>query len=77
MSASTIRQRPIRRQFAGAFMPGLQKLRQPRQIVGGGREGEGPSDALAAAELGSLLAGDVLIQPKASSIRLRMRWLTA
>jgi hypothetical protein len=36
-----------------------QQLRQPRQIVGGD-EGEGPSDALAAAELGSLLARDGL-----------------
>jgi hypothetical protein len=33
---------------------------QPRQIVSGGCEGEGPSDALATAELGSLLAGDGL-----------------
>jgi hypothetical protein len=46
-------------QFAGAFSR-LRKLPQPRQIVGGGREGEGPSDAFVGAELGSLLAGDHL-----------------
>ena len=45
--------------FAGAFSR-LRKLPQPRQIVGGGGEGEGPSDALVGAELGSLLAGDHL-----------------
>jgi hypothetical protein len=33
---------------------------QPHQIVGGCRKREGPSDAFAAAELGSLLAGDSL-----------------
>ena len=44
-------------------------------FVSGGCEGKGPSDALAAAALGSLLPAIVLIQPKASSIRLRMRWL--
>src|SRR6202167_3296040 len=60
MSALMIRQRPIRRQLAGAFTLSFHKLRQSRQIVGGGREGEGPSDAFAAAELGSLLARDSL-----------------
>src|ERR1700678_1491591 len=53
MSALMIPQRPVRRQLAGAFTLRLQ-------IVGGGREGEGPSDAFAAAELGSLLARDSL-----------------
>ena len=36
------------------------QLRQPHQIVGGGSEGEGPSDAVAAAEPGLLLPGDRL-----------------
>jgi hypothetical protein len=37
---------------------GLHELRHRTKIVGGGREVKGPSDTLAAAELGSLLAGD-------------------
>src|SRR6202035_3708920 len=33
---------------------------QPRQIVGGGREGEGPPDAIASSKLGLPLSGDRL-----------------
>src|SRR6185437_14999876 len=46
--------------WPGPSRRGLEELRQPRQIVGGGREGEGPTDALATAELGPLLACDRL-----------------
>ena len=46
--------------WPGPSRRSLQELWQPRQIVGGGREGEGPSDALAAAEPGPFLGGDGL-----------------
>jgi hypothetical protein len=48
------------------------ELGQPHQIVGGGSEGEGPFNPVAATE-----PGLVLIRPNVSSIRLRMRRLTA
>src|SRR6188474_456404 len=41
--------------------PGLRdELRQPHQIVGGSREGEGPADAVAASEPGLSLPADRL-----------------
>jgi hypothetical protein len=60
MSASTIRQRRLSWQFAGASCRRRQQLRQPRQIVGGCREAEGPPDAIASSKLGLLLSGDHL-----------------
>jgi hypothetical protein len=43
-----------------ARIPLLQQLRQPHQIVGGGRECEGLADAIASSKLGLLLSGDHL-----------------
>ena len=60
MSALTVRRRRLSWQFAGALMPTPQQLRQPRQIVGGGSEAEGPSDAIASSKLGLLQSGDHL-----------------
>ena len=57
MSTSTIRRRRKSWQFAAAFMPTPQQLRQPRQIVGDGRKGEGQADAIASSKLGLLLSG--------------------
>jgi hypothetical protein len=71
------RQRPMSLLFAGGSCRFGQELGQPRQVAGGGREGERPSDAVAPWELGLLLASDRLDPAKASSIRLRMRWLMA
>ena len=50
---------------------------QPGEIVTGHREGELRSDTLGAAQHGLGKRSDGLAQPKTSSIRLRMRWLSA
>ena len=79
MSISTMRQRPAK----ALAKPGSLAISrpplsawEPHQIVGGGSEGKSPSDAITATPDFSCPA-IVLIQPNASSMRLRMRWLTA
>jgi hypothetical protein len=55
-----------------------EQLRQPGEIVARHREGEVRTDPLGAALAVVWAIGPtVLPQPKTSSIRLRMRWLTA
>src|SRR4051794_18268864 len=51
------RQRPWRSPEPWPSAGLRDELRQPHQIVGGGCEGEGPSDTIAAAEPGLLLPG--------------------
>src|SRR5919106_2876927 len=54
------RQRPWQRREPWPSAGLREELRQPHQIVSGGSEGEGPSDAVAAAELRLPLPGDGL-----------------
>lgn len=56
-SISTMRQRAVK---ALSKSDTFAISRQPHQIVGGGSEGEGPSDTITAAEAGLPLAGDCL-----------------
>jgi hypothetical protein len=54
-----------------------QPLWQPGDIVSGHREGKLRTDTLGAAQHGPGEGADGLAPAKTSSIRLRMRWLTA